>query len=183
MRSHITKLPEVPHSCGLSDWNAKAGWPGSEMRLKPRDRNRARERFGVPSRKGKAMALSAAEWKRRQEEEDVEPAYFGLTWGEFRRLPERQQFEIRQRITQFGATHIGFWKDCNLARCRRTKRCVGFLTDAQYAQGYDVAFPPCIRKQEERRARVFNAVCALYQSSDSEPKYDGRRGADGEGDW
>ncbi|MDR6820277.1 hypothetical protein J2X76_005474 [Neorhizobium sp. 2083] len=71
------------------------------------------------------MALSEAEWKRRQEKEDAEPHYFGMTWGEFRRLPERKQQETRQRLTQFGATHVGFWKDCTLGKCRRARRCIG----------------------------------------------------------
>jgi hypothetical protein len=122
------------------------------------------------------MALSEAEWKRREEEEDAEPWYFGMTWGEFRRLPERQQQEIRQRFSQFGATHVGFWKDCSLSKCRRAKGCVGFLTDAQCKAGYNDAHPPCARKQEARRAKIYyEGACKLFPTADDEPKYDGRR--------
>ncbi|MCC2608450.1 hypothetical protein [Neorhizobium petrolearium] len=121
------------------------------------------------------MALSEAEWKRREEEEDAEPWYFGMTWGEFRRLPERKQHEIRQRVTQFGATHVGFWKDCALGKCRRAKRCVGFLSDAQYKAGYNAAYPPCARGEETRRAKIlYDGLEKLFPSRNDEPKYAGR---------
>lgn len=123
------------------------------------------------------MPLSEAEWKRRQEEEDAQPHLFSwLTWGEFRRLPERQKHELRQRVTQQGATHVGFWKDCNLGKCRRAKRCIGFLTDAQYEAGYNPAYPPCTRKDGDRRARIlYEGLMKLYPEMDDQPKYDGRR--------
>ncbi|CDZ73324.1 Hypothetical protein NGAL_HAMBI2610_49560 [Neorhizobium galegae bv. orientalis] len=128
------------------------------------------------------MALSEAEWKRRQEEEDAEPAYFGMTWGEFRRLPERQQQETRQRLSQLGATHVGFWKDCTLGKCRRARRCVGFLSEAQYKAGYNAAYPPCARAEEPRRAKIYyDGICRLFPEGDEQPKYDGRRKT-GEGD-
>jgi hypothetical protein len=126
------------------------------------------------------MALSEAEWKRRQEEEDAEPWYFGMTWGEFRILSEREQHHIRQRVTQFAATHIGFWKDCDLGKCRRAKRCCGFLTDAQFKQGYNPAFPPCARKQEARRAKICAGLDALEGRENDAPKYAGRPSDRGE---
>ncbi len=128
------------------------------------------------------MALSEAERKRRQEEEDAEPWYFGMTWGEFLILPEREQDRIRQRFTQFGATHVGFWKDCDLAKCRRAKRCCGFLTEAQYAEGYNRAYPPCARKQEARRAKIYKGLNELAGRRGDTPKYDGRPSDRGETD-
>ncbi|WJH38944.1 hypothetical protein N7E02_18630 [Aliirhizobium terrae] len=120
------------------------------------------------------MAMSKDEWMRRVAEANAQPAYFGLTWGEFDSLPEREQHRIRQRVTQFAATHIGFWKDCNLGRCRRAKRCCGFLTDAQFKQGYNPAYPPCARKQEARRAKIYAGLEALDGRRDDTPKYAGR---------
>ncbi len=129
------------------------------------------------------MAVSKEEWKRRQEAADAEPAYFGLTWGEFNRLPLRQQQEIRQRVSQFGASHIGLWKTCNLAKCRRARACRGFLTEAQYAAGYLEAFPPCVGLDGERKAQVLAALDILFPPRDPSPKYDGRQrvGEDNEG--
>jgi len=126
------------------------------------------------------MTVSAAEWKRRQEKEDAELWYFDITWGEFRVMTERQQNRIRQRYTQYGATYVGFWKDCNLAKCRRAKRCSGFLTEAQYARGYPQGYPPCTRAEEARRAKILYDgldVLAGLRSQDrkyQEPKYNGR---------
>jgi hypothetical protein len=120
------------------------------------------------------MPLSEAERRRRQEEEDAEPWYFGMTWGEFRVLSQREQDRVRQRLTQLAATHVGFWKDCSLGRCRRAKRCCGFLTDAQYEQGYNPAYPPCARKQEARRARIYEGLDQLAGRRDDTPKYAGR---------
>ncbi|WP_454848118.1 hypothetical protein [Rhizobium binxianense] len=124
------------------------------------------------------MALSAAEWKRREEEEDAQPYLFkDLTWGEFRRLPKRRQHEIRQSSIQYGATYVGFWRDCNLGKCRRAKRCVGFLTDAQYEAGYNPAYPPCARNDEERRIHIFEeGLMKLFP--DDQPKYDGRQSSE-----
>ncbi len=121
------------------------------------------------------MALSKAEWQRRKEKEDAQPSYFGMTMGEFDALPLREQQRTRQRYTQYGATYIGFWKDCNLAKCRRAKRCCGFLTEAQYALRYPEAFPPCTRGEEKRRARIlYEGLEVLAGRMNDTPKYAGR---------
>jgi hypothetical protein len=119
------------------------------------------------------MVMSEAERQRRQESQDAEPWFGGMTFGAFRELPARKKNEIYQRYSQCGATHIGLWKDCTLGKCRRAKRCSGFLTDAQYAAGYATAYPPCVRMQEERRYAVFKALDVLFPSQDAPPKYDG----------
>ena len=119
------------------------------------------------------MVMSEAERQRRQDRQDAEPWFGGMTFGAFRQLPRRKQHEIHQRYSQCGATHIGLWKDCTLGKCRRAKRCSGFLTDAQYAAGYATAYPPCVRMQEERRSAVFKALEELFPPKDAPPKYDG----------
>jgi hypothetical protein len=98
-----------------------------------------------------------------------------MTWGEFRVLSRREQQKIRQRVSQFGATHIGFWKDCQLVKCRRARRCCGFLTEAQYALGYPDAFPPCTRGEEARRASIrYDGLDAVFGGGAAAPKYAGR---------
>ncbi|WP_117195991.1 hypothetical protein [Rhizobium terrae] len=127
------------------------------------------------------MALSKAEWKRREEEEDAELYLFPwLTWGEFRRWPLRRQQELRQKFTQQGATVVGFWKDCALGKCRRAKRCVGFLSEAQYKAGFNPAFPPCARGEEPRRAKIMDEGIEKLYPSKPGPKYAGRASDGGE---
>jgi hypothetical protein len=107
------------------------------------------------------MALSKAEWQRRKEEDDARPSYFGLTRGEFNQLSEQEQEWVLQMVMQLGATDLGYWKDCALGKCRRARRCAGFVTQAQARDGYNTAFPPRVRKQEPRRAEIFNRTCEL----------------------
>lgn len=69
----------------------------------------------------------------------------GLTWGEFDRLPRRQQGHARQKLWQTITCSLGDFKTCDLASCRRAKACKGFLSEAQYRSGrYHTSFPPCI---------------------------------------
>ncbi|TWF53215.1 hypothetical protein [Neorhizobium alkalisoli] len=129
------------------------------------------------------MAISEAERKRRQDELDAEPWYFGIPWGVFRQMPVLEQNHIRQKVAQFGATKVGFWKDCSLAKCRRAKRCCGFLSDAQRKQGYNPAYPPCARGEEPRRARIyFEGIRPYGDEAEQVPKYAGRASDRGEGE-
>ncbi len=103
----------------------------------------------------------------------------GMTYDEFRALPE----EVRREryflpMTQHGATLAGFWKDCELARCRRSKCCTGRLTATQLQRGsgYHGMFPPCTRAQHPRRAMIITAIHERYPpDGNGQPKYDGRR--------
>ncbi len=123
------------------------------------------------------MVRSAEERRRILEEENAQPYMFGFTWGEFHSLPQRQQQKLYQRLTQYGTSHVGFWKTCDLGKCRRAKRCCGFLTEAQYAQSYNDAYPPCVGESEERRQEAFDALCKLFPDPEEEtPKYNGRPG-------
>lgn len=127
------------------------------------------------------MARSKEEWRRRNEEANARPYLFGYTVGQFDALPLSQQRRLRQRFTQYGATFVGLWKDCDLAKCRRAKRCVGYLSEAQLAKGYNESYPPCARGEEEMRAKIYHegleALAAIYGGDDDEedePKYAGR---------
>ena len=121
------------------------------------------------------MVLSAAERKRRREEEDAELYFSNLTRGEFYRLPERTRHEALQGFCQVSTTYLGYWKDCDLGKCRRAKRCVGFLTDAQYAASCLKAFPPCVRDTEQRRAATVGAFKNVFRSAKDLPPYHGPR--------
>ncbi|WP_426123991.1 hypothetical protein [Pararhizobium sp. PWRC1-1] len=88
---------------------------------------------------------SRQEQLRIQAEEDAQPYLAGFTWGEFNRLPERQQEREAQRLFQEFTSALGYFRTCDLASCRRAKACKGFLSEAQYRSGrYHPRFPPCI---------------------------------------
>ena len=132
------------------------------------------------------MARSEEERRRIWEEEQNEPYLPGLTRGQFEALSPRQQSHEFQKLSQHVTSYMGFWKTCNLSPCRRARACKGFLTEAQYSgdPGWHHAFPPCVGPNGERHAEVL--ACARQierRPEDDEPKYDGRRNADGVREW
>jgi hypothetical protein len=100
-----------------------------------------RDRKDVRAGKVETMVRSKEEWQRIQEEEDREPFMPGLTWGEFDRLPRRQQDHARQKLWQTIICSLGYFKTCDLASCRSAKACKGFLSEEQYRSGR-YRFPP-----------------------------------------
>jgi hypothetical protein len=112
----------------------------------------------------KGMAMKSEEERRREmEEEDRRLFMPGLTYGEYRRLMEREQHRACQKLTQLPATVLGYWKSCSLSPCRRAKRCKGFLTEAQYEERYHRACPPCVGKSVERHAEIVKTLNALVE--------------------
>jgi hypothetical protein len=112
----------------------------------------------------KEMAMKSEEERRREmEEEDRRLFMPGLTYGEYRRLTEREQHRACQKLTQLPATVLGYWKSCSLSPCRRAKRCKGFLTEAQYDERYHRACPPCVGKSVERHAEIVKTLNALVE--------------------
>lgn len=106
------------------------------------------------------------EQQRYEAECDAEPYMPGFTWGEFHRLPVRQQERESQKLFQIGASSLGYWKTCSLSPCRRAKACRGFLSEAQATSGhYQPNFPPCIREGTCRQSATLKELARL----DGEP--------------
>jgi hypothetical protein len=109
------------------------------------------------------------ERQRYEAERDAEPYIPGFTWGEFHRLPERQQEHECQKIFQIGASSLGYWKTCSLSPCRRAKACRGFLSEAQASSGrYQRRFPPCIREGTCRQSATLKEMLRLAGEPEEE---------------
>ncbi|MCV9962595.1 hypothetical protein OIU34_11865 [Pararhizobium sp. BT-229] len=99
--------------------------------------------------------MSRQERQRIPEAEDAEPYLPGFTWGEFNRLPERQQQRETQKAFQEFTSSLGYFKTCGLASCRRARACKGFLSEEQYRSGrYHTSFPPCIGENGRLQSQV-----------------------------
>ena len=132
------------------------------------------------------MRMSEEEKRRLREEEDNELKLPWMTYREFDRLTPRQQSHELQKFTQRVTSHMGFWKTCDLSRCRRARACKGFLTEAQYRgnPGWHDAFPPCVGPGGARHAEVLACMARISGAREEDgPKYDGRRNGDGEREW
>lgn len=131
------------------------------------------------------MPRSAEERRRLLEEIDNQPHLPGLTYGQFRALPERQRFRELQKLSQRVTSFMGFWKTCDLSPCRRARTCRGFLTEAQLTgdASYHSSFPPCVGPNGARQQEVLNSWRAAFGLPPREtdgPKYDGRQSVDSE---